>query len=128
MSFEDRHDDSRQIAHRPATRAAVQIDQRIGCRALRTRLQDGEAQLDARPAGGVVVFRHVDTSADHGLALDLGCRQRSRTGLDGHRIFRSGPAGGNGRKCLIGRLGSKKRHHRGYDLLGRHGKSLHTRR
>ena len=43
VAVEDRHDDARQIAHRPAAGAAVQIDQRVGRRALRVRLQHRES-------------------------------------------------------------------------------------
>ena len=44
--------DACQIADRPAARPAVQVDHRIGDRALRARLQHGESELDARARRG----------------------------------------------------------------------------
>jgi hypothetical protein len=98
VALEDRHDDARQITDGTSAGAAMQIDQRVGGRALRMGLQHRKAKRDARAVRGIVFLRHIDAAANHGLALNLGRRERAGAGLDRHRVFDFRPTRGEDRE------------------------------
>ena len=58
IAVKKRVDNARKRLDRPAARAAMQIDHRVGHRALCARLQHREGKVDARAVRLVVVFGH----------------------------------------------------------------------